>query len=328
VRQHAAALRAIEFDWSSPDGSSEAKVRIEASDDLDRWTVIVPQSTLLRATRGAEQLERARVAVPPRHYQYLRVERADGGEPLLINGVIGELLAEQRDVEPYWFMPDTIASNVADPMLFDTGRLAPVRYARLRLPQDNSSVRVALESRADERASWRERWSGESYVIVSQTERRESPPARFEPAPDRYWRVRIAMPAAAQRPTSLELGYLPARLRFLAQGPGPYTVAFGSRRAEIADPVSCDGLLADVSAKDRERMVVQGQVGQVRDLGGEQALTPLPKRTPLRLIALWTVLIAGVGLLVTMALALLRRVQSPEAGMPRNGPEKTGDGLE
>ena len=321
VRQHPGPLRAIQFDWSSHDGASEAKVRIEASEDLDRWTVIVPQSTLLRATRGTERIERARVALPPRHYDYLRVERVDGGEPLLINGVVGELLAEQRDVEPYWFMPDTVASSVAETMLFDAARLAPVRYARLRLPQDNSSVRVAIESRADEQATWRERWSGESYVIVNQTERRESPPARFDATTDRYWRVRIATPSAAQRPTSLELGYLPAKLRFLAQGPGPYTVAFGSGRAEIAAPVSCDGLLADVSAKDRERMVVPGRVGQVRYLGGEAALTPLPKRTPLGLIVLWAILIAGVALLVAMALALLERVRSQDApGMPRNGP--------
>jgi hypothetical protein len=311
VREHSAALRAIRFDWNAPDGASEAKVRIEASDDLDRWNVIVPQSTLLRAIHGTAELTRARVELPPRHYEYLRVERADGGEPIAINGVIGELAGGQRDVEPLWFMPDTVVSKNPETMLFDAGRLAPVRYARLRLPQDNSSVRVTIESRAEETAAWRERWSGESYVIVSQTERRESPPARFDATTDRYWQVKIDVPAATQRPTALELGYVPARLRFLAQGPGPYTVAFGSRRADVAAPAPCDGLLADVSATDRARMIVQGQVGAVRELGGESALTPLPKQTPARLIVLWTVLIGGVALLVAMALALLKRLQSP-----------------
>jgi hypothetical protein len=311
VREHPASLRAIQFDWASPDGASEVKVRIEASEDLDRWTVIVPGTTLLRATRGAEEIRRERVAVPARHYEYLRVERVDGGEPLRINGVIAELLAEQRDVEPQWFMPDTVDSKLPDTMLFDAGRVAPVRYARLRLPQDNSSVRVAIESRADETGAWREHWSGESYVIVTQTERRESPPARFEPTTDRHWRVRVVTPTAAQRPTSLELGYLPARLRFLAQGPAPYTVAFGSRRADVAAPVACDGLLGDVSARDRAQMIVQGYAGAVRNLGGEIAFTPLPKQTPLRLIVLWSVLVGGVALLVAMALSLLKRVRHP-----------------
>jgi Protein of unknown function (DUF3999) len=311
VREHPAPLRAIQFDWASPDGASEVKVRIEASEDLDRWTVIVPGSTLLRATRGAEEIRRERIEVPARHYEYLRVERVDGGEPLRINAVIAELVAEQRDVEPQWFMPDALASKVPESMLFDAARVAPVRYARLRLPQDNSSVRVAIESRADENGVWREHWSGESYVIVTQTERRESPPARFEPTTDRYWRVRIVTPTAAQRPTSLELGYLPARLRFLAQGPAPYTVAFGSRRADVAAPAACNGLLGDVSAKDRKQMIVQGYVGAVRNLGGELAFTPLPKQTPLRLIVLWSVLVGGVALLVAMSLSLLRRLRHP-----------------
>ena len=68
---------------------------------------------------------------------------------------------------------------------------------------------------------------------------------------------------------------------------------------------------ADVGPTDRARMIVQGQVGAVRDLGGESALTPLPKQTPTRLIVLWTVLIGGVALLVAMALQLLKRLQSP-----------------
>jgi hypothetical protein len=123
-------------------------------------------------------------------------------------------------------------------------------------------------------------------------------------------------PTAAQLPSSLELGYLPARLRFLAQGPAPYTLAFGSRRADAAAPAACDGLLGDVSAKDRAQMIVQGYVGVVRNLGGEVALTPSPRQTPMRLIVLWSVLIGGVVLLVAMALSLLKRLRHPSTPGP------------
>jgi Protein of unknown function (DUF3999) len=311
ARQWSQPLRAIQFDWTSPDGASEARVRIETSDDLDRWEVVVPASTLLMATRGTEQLKRGRIELLPRHYEYLRVERADGGAPLLINGVIGELLTEQPDVEPLWFMPDATPAETTDTMLFDAGRLAPVRFARLRMPQDNSSVRVAVDSRQDTKSAWRERWAGESYVVVTEAQRRESPPARFDATADRYWRVRIMQEAQAQRPTGLELGYFAARLRFLSQGPAPYTIAFGSQRAPIVATTACDALLADVSAKDRAQMIVEGYAGAVRELGGDAAFQPLPKKTPLRLIVLWSVLIMGVALLVTMALSLLKRLKQP-----------------
>ena len=58
-------VRAIQFEWQSPDGASQVQVSIEASDDLDRWRVLVPASTLLLATRGDQQLRRERIALPP-----------------------------------------------------------------------------------------------------------------------------------------------------------------------------------------------------------------------------------------------------------------------
>lgn len=304
-------LRAIQFDWESPDGASEVKVRIETSEDLDSWRIAVPASTLLLATQGAQELKRERIGLPEQHYKYLRVERVDGGPPLLINAVTAELVSGMSEIEPLWFTPNAIPSPQPEAgiVLFDTLRQAPVTYARLRLTQDNSSVRVNLQSRADPQASWIGRWSGEVYVIATDTQRRESPPARFGATTDRYWRVELPKDASVQ--PILELGYRPLRLRFLGQGPAPFTVAFGSRRASLASPASCDGLIADVSTADRQRLVGEGYTGALQTLGGDTALKPPPKRTPARLVILWSVLIVGVALLVTMALSLLKRLRTP-----------------
>jgi hypothetical protein len=306
-------VRAIRFDWSSSDGVSEVKVRIEASDDLDRWQTIVPTSTLLLAQQGAQELRRESIELPKREYEYLRVQRVDGGPPLAINSVIAERMEAAEQIEPVWFSANHLQSNEANAMWFDAAHAAPVTYARFRLPQENSSVSVSIQSRKDEQSPWYTRWSGESYIVVTDTARRESPPARFQPTTDRLWRVQIQNDAQLYKAANLELGYYPARVRFLAQGAGPFTVAFGSRRAEPARPARCDGLLGDVSAADRERMVEAGHVGVVASLGGEQALQPLPKKTPLKVVILWGVLVVGVALLVGMALSLLHRVRKPGA---------------
>lgn len=303
-------VRAIQFEWQSPDGASQVQVSIEASDDLDRWRVLVPASTLLLATRGDQQLRRERIELPRQSYDYLRVQRTDGGPPLGINRVVAERVGAVQEVEPEWFMATMLTVDDPKILFFDTGRRAPVTYARLRLPQDNSSVRVTLHSRDDGNAPWSERWSGEAYRIVTDTQRRESPPAHFASTADRYWRLSIAKDPQLYRATLLELGYRPARLRFLAQGSGPFTLAYGSRRAEIAGASACDALLADVGSDDRSKMVGEGTVGAARVLGGDTALRPLPRQTPVRLVVLWTVLVVGVGLLVAMALVLLKRVRS------------------
>jgi hypothetical protein len=304
-------LRAIRFDWSTPDGVSEVKVRIEASDDLDQWQTVVHVTTLLLARQDGQELRRERIVLPTREYQYLRVQRVDSGPPLIVNSVTAEELAAAEEIEPLWFNATHVESKEADILYFDSQHVAPITYARVRLPQENSTVSVSLQSRPDEESPWRSRWIGESYVIVSDTVRRESPPAQFQATSDRYWRLQILKDPQVYQDSMLELGYRPAKLRFLAQGPGPFMVAFGSRRAEPAQPAVCDGLLANMSAADRERMVEQGFVDPVVVLGGAEALKPLPKKTPAKVVILWGVLVVGVALLVGMALSLLRRVRHP-----------------
>jgi hypothetical protein len=168
----------------------------------------------------------------------------------------------------------------------------------------------------DDKASWRERWSGEVYSILNDTERRVSPPAEFVATTDRFWRVRLANASETFNQTpALELGYRPAQLRFMTQGQAPFTLAFASRRAEPAAARSCDALLAGMKQEDLEQNLGQGFAGLSRALGGDDALRPLPKQTPVRQIALWSVLVVGVGALVAMALSLLKRV-SPDGKKP------------
>ena len=301
------ALRSIQFEWRSPDEASEAHVRIEASEDLDRWFVIVEASTLLQVAQGDQQLRRERIPLPERRYRFLRIARADGGPPLTISSVIAESVSQPAPLKPVWFTVGARTSHEAGEWLFDAARLAPVSFARLRLPQDNMSLQIRIQSRGDMEARWVERWSGESYVILASGERRVSAPAQFQPTSDRYWRVLHS--SSLDKPPALELGYHPARLQFLAQGSSPYTLAFGSRRASSKQMQACGSLIADVRGDDLERFVAAGRLGEVRTLAGAAALQPPPQPTPVKRIVLWAVLVGGVGLLIAMALSLLRRVR-------------------
>jgi hypothetical protein len=304
------ALRAVQFDWNSPDGASEARVRIESSEDLDRWEVVVPASSLLHATRGDMEIKRERIDLPPLRYKYLRVQRIDGGPPLGIAAVVAEAITPRQEIEPVWFTPRSLPVTEPGTLQFDSDRVAAPQFARLSMTRENSSVRVSLQSRANDKQRWNERWSGESYLVVTQTDRRESPPARFGATADRLWQMKLSAESQAYEPPLLQLGYRPVRLRFLAQGGAPYTIAFGSRRAEVSAPARCEALLADLGTLDMASLVAEGYAsGAVIALGGDTAFKALPKRTPVRLMVLWGVLVAGVILLIAMALSLLKRVR-------------------
>jgi hypothetical protein len=318
ARSVAGEIRAIEFEWNSPDGASEARVQIQASDELNTWRTMVAGSVLLRVTAGTQELRRQMVSLPQQHYAYLRVHRVDSGPALRIESAQAEVVAPAVDIEPVWFAAAVVPNAAPRTLSFESSRLAPITFARLLLPQLNSSVRVVVRSRNDEQTAWRTQWSGEVYLIVANGERRVSAPPQFAATHDRFWQIE---PSQASGPlddnATLELGYRPAKLRFLAQGAGPFTLAYGSRRAVPAPPQLCDRLLADVNSQDMADLVVQAAASAPRTLGGDSALKPLPAKTPVRQMALWGILIAGVALLIGMSWSLFKRLKTPAAHDPR-----------
>jgi hypothetical protein len=304
-------LRAVQFDWSSPDGASEARVSIQASDDLDRWRTLVAGTTLLQVP-GDPPLRRHRVGIPQAEYDYLRVQRVDRGPPLQLDAVIAESVTPAPLREPAWFTTNAASTAASNAIEFDAARRAPIAYARLAPTQENTSLHIAIDSRADSQAAWTTRWTGEVYAIFTDAEQRVSAPAQFAPTTHAHWRVRLTQASETfHRAPMLELGYRPARLRFLAQGAGPYTLAFGSRRAEPTPSRECDELLGALSPAELEQNLGDGYAGAQRALGGEDALRPLPRKTPLRQMVLWGVLVVGVVILIAMALSLLRRIKPP-----------------
>jgi hypothetical protein len=308
LRHPAQALR---LDWRSDDGASELPLRILAGDDLDRWDTLVPRTTLLRSRDGA--MERGRVPLPAGRHAYLRLERAGAGAPLQVLRAWAETeaAAPVRGLLRFDALP--LPAEKAAVLRFDARRHAPVDHAWVPLPAANMSLQVRLSSRAvapaEQDAPWQARWSGE---INSVTRAGAAAAAlRFPPTTDRYWRLEItggAETLGAAQP-QLQLGYVPARLRFLAQGEGPYTLAFGSARAEPSTP-SCEALLSDQDEAERQRLSgTATALAPAIALGGAEMLMPAPKPTPLRLVLLWATLGIGALLLLAMSLSLLRRLR-------------------
>src|SRR5690606_27282644 len=124
-------LRAVQFDWRSPDGASEVRVSIQASEDLDRWRTLVGSTTLVQLQSGGQQLRRHRVTIPQSHYRFLRVERVDRGPPLQLDAVIAERVTQAPPIEPVWFDARAIGGTASDGYEFETDRRAPIAYARL-----------------------------------------------------------------------------------------------------------------------------------------------------------------------------------------------------
>ena len=308
--------RALQLAWSTPDGASQARVRVEASDDLDRWHTVIDGTTLLHVTADGLTLDRNRIELPAWGYRYLRLARSEG-PAVRIERVTAEVVQYGPPTEPRWFAADPVPAAAGENFEFTTGRLAPVEAARVELSSANMMLHVALESRRTPEAAWQPRWYGDVSTVKGENGALPNPLAKFTAVADPHWQVRVQRGAESlggERPT-LRLGYHPARLRFLAQGAEPFVVAYGSARVPPAETPGCDALLAQVPPAERAGMIGLAQVSAAPAgaFGGPEALTPPPKPTPVRQIVLWAVLLLGAAALVAMALSLLRRLREGDA---------------
>jgi hypothetical protein len=314
LRAHEAPLRALRLDWQSADQASEATISLHSSEDLSEWMTLMPSATLLHAQAGDRSLQRARIPLPERPYRFLRIEAGARGPLPRIAGAVAERVTEPELAPPLWFETHALPADKDETetaFWFDAGRRAPVHSAELRLPAANMALGVRLQSRNYPEQPWQTRWQGEVFAIASESAQRNQTVVQFEPSRDRYWRLAVTRGAETLRgsvPTLL-LGYHPARLRFLAQGEGPFQLAYGSARVPLQTAVGCEQLLANLSAEERSAQTGQAQALVMPVRGNPEVLKPLPKPTPLRQMLLWAVLIAGALLVAAMALSLLKKLR-------------------
>jgi hypothetical protein len=177
------------------------------------------------------------------------------------------------------------------------------------------NLQVALQSRPDGDRPWRTVWSGPVFEVRSGSEVRRSADPVLNPDSDRWWRIQVLQGAETlgQSQPGLILEYYPALLRFLTQGEGPFTLAYGSRRVTQPSATACDSLLQGLPQDQFQTLVSRNfSWSEARALGGASALQPAPlppKPASQRQVVLWAVLLLGAAVVAWMALSLLGRLR-------------------
>ncbi|MFP1679680.1 DUF3999 domain-containing protein [Alloalcanivorax sp. C16-2] len=291
----------LDWHWRSPEGRAELPIRVDASDDLDQWRTVVSRSTLLRVQD--DTLEVATVTLPQRRYRFLRLIPLDERARDWLRGASALPRPDAGDGPALdWVAAARMGEPDADGALrFHAERPLTARQWRLRLPGPNRVLRVELSSRADAEDSWRRRFQSTVASGPDNPVTGTQPTGSTTSPADRFWRLRILSGAESlgPEPVILELGYVPLDLAFLAQGEGPFLLAYGSGTAPPAQVIDCARFGEAAAARVRPARV----------LGGDAALRPAPEPLPTRRIVLWGILLLGAALVVVMALGLLRKMR-------------------
>jgi hypothetical protein len=193
-----------------------------------------------------------------------------------------------------WGKPDPADANGYS---FDLGAHAPVSRVNVVLPEVNTTVAIELTSRRSTEDPWRFVARTGFYRLKAADAEQQNAPLDIRVDDDRYWHARITDGAGPPRaPLRLHVEWIPGEITFLAQGQGPFLLAYGNPTAIRAE--------ADLSQIPATLPIAPAVVGPRQVLGGPTRLIVKPAAFPSTRAVLWGVLLAAVVLLAWMAYRL------------------------
>jgi hypothetical protein len=309
--ENAARIDWLRLEWSAGETGFAARVDVRSSDDLKRWRPLATGAVVADLRSGELRLRRDRIDLRSDSERYLRIDWPESLKGVVLTGVEVGFRPERSPSPRRWLSlvgrPEAEDRRV---LRFDTGGHFPVDRARLPLDGHNWARYLKLATRTGPDERWRPRAEGRIWHIEQSGLSFGSDPLSFAPVRDPLWRLRLdPLPPGRGEPPVLDLGWRPQRLTFLAEGPGPWQLAYGSR--ELATTSAVSGRALDRLIEEEEMPPARPvRLGPERELSGLSRLQPSGPALPWAAIGLWGVLLTGLALLLFMLRRLLRQMGS------------------
>jgi len=328
---HSGQLRALIVEWSDPEAVLDVGYRLEASDDLRQWQVLVSEVRLLQLHNDEKQLRNNRIAFNTQQ-RYLRLV------PLRGNGAVPALqrlraeIVQKTVAQATWHWLELSAQADHQPGGFEyrlSGRF-PIQRLDVIMPANSTatwqvfSLEEEKSSQPNERGvswimrsrQWDTWWiNGKNATMPVQI---SAPLDLGQTLTSQQWRLKpVSLAALPQAPT-LRLGWQPGSVLFLAQGRAPYTLVAGSANIQTkSNQPALEPILAALRQhNDPHWQPSPASLGKAVLRAGDKAyyIAPeLPDREKILLkLLLWGVLISGVLIVGQFAINLLRRLPAAE----------------
>lgn len=308
----------LEFGWRNS-SVPLTTVGLFDSEDLVHWRPLVGSAVLADLEYQGNRVVKRDIALPHSPRRYLKILGTGQAVLPVLAEVVAVSAAPATGRERRWVTLDSEGIGREEGALVarykGEYRLRADR-ARLGFAESNSMVRAAVQSRPDSRSPWSTRCAGVYYSLRVEGTAIASDSCTFPPTADSWWRLQIfadgaGVESSGHAPT-LELGWRAAELLFVARGPGPYMLLYGSGKAARSAGAEDPQMLLEAVAKSGNPPVRSAKAGSRIEVGGAQALQPPPRPLPWRRWLLWAVLAAGIALLAAMVRHLWLDIGRPQ----------------
>ena len=298
------------FDISDDAGSYLKSVYIEKSDDLNTWSTMISNASLSRLQYGNHTLEKNSINVPNQHARYLRFTWRDNSENLKVESVRAMLTATSREVEQerQWSTVTGVQSEKdKNKYEFNVGGIFPVDEINILLPDKNTLIEATVSSRNDPKSTWNVHYNGLFYKLEMQDTLIEQQDIPILTTTARYWQLDVKTDdGIGNGKPQLKFAWIPDELYFLARGPGPYVLAYGSSQVQPPEkPI--DALMQVLNDEQQQSMIQAAKYGKTITYKGDAALVPVHE-VPWRQIFLWIIMITALITLAIIARKLYKEM--------------------
>lgn len=300
-----APLEKLQLNWSG-DSEGFQRFSIEASDDLQHWQSW-GEGQVARLSFADEQLEQRSIRLPGARARYLRLLwLAPQQAPAL---TAAELFSNASDTLPapmVWSAAMPPSSVKPGEYSWDLPLALPLERIKIALPQANTLAPVQLYGRRDGKVQWQLLSRSLLYRLPQAGSESLQEQIELYGAPVQQLKLLVDLRGGGlgTEAPQLQVGLRATELVFLARGTPPFTLALGNARAKAVNlPLS-----TLIPGYEPARLSTLGVATVVAPLSGPlTAVEPAALNGPdWKRLGLWAVLLLGVGLLVLMALSLLR----------------------
>lgn len=306
----AESMGAVRIVWPEQAQGLSTRIRIEASDDLERWRTLATEAPLLDLQYAGRRLTRDRVELPLVQPKYLRLSWPAGMSPIALSAVqaeFGERIVE--GVRQWSEATGTAVAGNETEYEFDLDGAYPIDRIAIDLPEVNAVVPGELLARATRDQPWRPVASLIAYRLRQEGGELSADPTPVFAAGMRHWLLRVDPKSGGfgRGQPRLRAGWATQQIVFAARGSGPFVLAYGNPNlASSALPIT--SLVPGYgTAKDPLAAAGTARPEASAPLGGKARLRPA---IDLRRATLWGVLFLGVVVLAWMAWRLSRQMQS------------------
>ena len=312
------AVSALRFELPAGTRSYSAQLWLETSGDLQHWEAACTTELSWLSNADAQTLSNNRMAFQPARFRYARISWRSG-TPLVFARIVAES-AGTADAGPPMdaiILQPAVAKNGTD-LVYRSSIAIPVTRIGMQFSAANAVFPVTLgryqsmpsrlhRHRRPPEARFVPVLNTTFYRISQDGAERKSGDAEIEETHAETW-VAKTQQAPEVRP-ALRLSWNPSTLLLLANGNGPYRLAFG--RADAERTALLPSQIAPGFSEDELRALPQAQAALPAAQAGPSPGLPSPSGgTAWRSAILWAVLLAGVSLLAYFARTLLRQMSS------------------